>query len=268
MAKPKPGKETPKKKPAKTGDDLPEVFGSEAAYTAFLPLAKAIEADQVIPMRADASLAYHNVASGCAEVLKYEAHIREHLPGVEVGELRSLPHLALAVAFASLKANSEAGMMDARALLVEAQNLRRALLKAAMAAAEAGIFTEKQLAKLKEGRGPIDAAGDCVALAALFTKQAAEIKGKTAVTAAQITRAAELGTELLRRLKTKKARGKAAAGSMSTAEARDRLWTLLSQRHERLWAVGAYIFGHAVDDLAPGLLWRAQRKTKRTPPET
>ena len=31
------------------------------------------------------------------------------------------------------------------------------------------------------------------------------------------------------------------------------LWTLLVARHERLWAVGAYVYGHAVDAHVPPL---------------
>jgi hypothetical protein len=267
MAKPKPSAESPPKKPAKTEDAPPEVFGSEAAYTLFFPAAKELEVAQVIPMRADASLAYHNVAAGCDEVLKYEAHIKAHLPKVNITDLRSLPNLSLAVAFASLKANSERGASDTRPLLVEAHSLRRVLLKSADAAAEAGIFTHKQVARVKKGRGSIDTAGDCVALASMFTKGAAALKGKTAVTTEQVMRAAELGTELLRRLKPKGTRRRADAGTVSATEARDRLWTLLAQRHERLWAVGAYIFGHAVDERVPGLLSRMRRKAKKKPPE-
>jgi hypothetical protein len=216
-------------------------------------------------MRADASLAYHNVAEGCAAVLQHEAHIKEHLPKVDIAELRSVPDLALGVVFASLKANNEGGASDTRALLAEAHDLRRVLLKGADSAAEAGIFTSKEIAKVKQGRGPIDAAGDCVALASLFTRQAAALKGKTAVTKAQVTRAAELGTELLRRLKPKGTRRKPDAGTASAAEERDRLWTLLCQRHERLWAVGAYIFGHELDDHVPGLLSRRRPKAKKKP---
>ena len=43
-------------------------------------------------MRADASLAYHNVAAGAAAVLAYESHLREHLPRVSLAEIRSLRH--------------------------------------------------------------------------------------------------------------------------------------------------------------------------------
>jgi hypothetical protein len=262
MAKPQESEESAPKKPVKSGDEAPEVFGSEAAYARFLPLASAIDADQIIPMRADASLAYHNVASGVAEVMKYEDHLKEHLPKVNLGELHGLPDLALGVAFACLKAIREGGASDTRALLLEANALRRLLLRSAEAAGEAGIFTAQELAKVKEGRGPFDAASDCVALAALFTKHAQALEGKTAVTDGQVEQAAGVGAELLRRLKPKGARRKADAGTMSAAEARDRLWTLLAQRHERLWAVGAYVFGHAVDEMVPGLLARVQRKRK------
>ena len=50
------------------------------------------------------------------------------------------------------------------------------------------------------------------------------------------------------------------ASAMSATEARDRLWTLLCQRHERLWAVGAYVFGYAVAEMVPGLVSPLSRK--------
>lgn len=265
MAKPQESEESAPKKPVKSGDEAPEVLGSEIAYARFLPLASTLDADQIIPMRADASLAYHNVASGFAEVMKYEDHLREHLPKVNLEELHSLPDLALGVAFACLKASREGDAADSRALLMEAHALRRLLLRSVEAAGEAGIFTAQEVAKVKEGRGPVDVASDCVALAALFTRHAEALEGKTAVTEGQVEQAAGVGAELLRRfkpLKSKGARRKADAGTMSAAEARDRLWTLLSHRHERLWAVGAYVFGHAVDEMVPGLLARVPRKRK------
>jgi hypothetical protein len=256
------GEEPARKKPAKSSEESSEVFGSEAAYARFLPIATRLDADEIIPMRADASLAYHNVARGLSEVMEFEDHIKEHLPRVDLGELKSLPDLALGVVFASFKANSEGGESDTRALLVEAHALRRLLVVSAEAAGEAGFFSAKELAKVREGRGSSDMAGACVMLASLFTKHAEALAEKTAVTEEQVERAGEVGAELLRRFKPKGARRKGDAGTVSAAEERDRLWTLLSQRHERLWAVGAYVFGHAVDELVPGLLARAQPRAK------
>src|SRR5512138_1617449 len=114
MTRPKEGEQPSRQKPTKSGE---EVFGSEAAYARFLPIATMLDADEIIPMRADASLAYHNVTRGLSEVMKFEDHIEEHLPKVDLDELKSLPDLALGVVFASFKANLEGGANDTRALL-------------------------------------------------------------------------------------------------------------------------------------------------------
>jgi hypothetical protein len=47
------------------------------------------------------------------------------------------------------------------------------------------------------------------------------------------------------------------------AETRDRLWTLLKQRHEALWRVGAYLFGRAVDERIPALPAGKRKRDKK-----
>src|SRR5437870_1998456 len=64
---------------------------------------------------------------------------------------------------------------DVKELLARAHRLRALLLKSADALAVAGMIPAAQVAKIREGRGSIDTAGDCVALAALFQKKAAAV---------------------------------------------------------------------------------------------
>ncbi|HLL83236.1 MAG TPA: hypothetical protein VK420_11315, partial [Longimicrobium sp.] len=40
---------------------------------------------------------------------------------------------------------------------------------------------------------------------------------------------------------------------LKALDARDRLWTLLKQRHDVLWRCGAWLYGRAVDDRVPPL---------------
>jgi hypothetical protein len=229
----------------------PEVEGSGAAYARFYPAAQAIEGEAVIPMRADASLAYHNVAAGVAAVMEYAGHVEEHLPQVDLREIRSLPDLASAVAFAARQVPRDE---ELRPLLAEAYALRRKLLAAALALAEEGVFTAREVAKVKPRRGAFDVAADCAALGAMFEKKAGDVEGQAPVTAEQWGRASELGCVLKAMLKPKGSKRAAAKGEPNAAEALDRLWTLLVERHERLWAIGAYVFGHAVDEHVPALL--------------
>ena len=227
-----------------TNDDLP-------AAARFLREARAIDADDILPLRADPSVAERNVSAGVAAVLVHEAHVAEHLAAVDLGELRSLPDLARCVVGAARDAGAEEG--EARQLLGEAHALRRTLRAAAQALGEAGVITPRELAKLGRERGAVDVVGECSALAALFERRAADVAGKTPLGDDEVARAAEVGAALRALLKPKAAARKPGPDGLSPAEARDRLWTLLVLRHERLWAVGAYIYGHAVDDHVPPL---------------
>ena len=122
-----------------------------------------------------------------------------------------------------------------------------------MALVEAGILSPRDLAKLSSGRGAADVGGDCAVLAALFQRKAEDAEGKAAVGEEEINRAAEVAAALKAHWKPKAAAKKPGPDGMSPVEARDRLWSLLVIRHERLWAVGAYVYGHAVDTQVPAL---------------
>jgi len=224
---------------------------SPAAQSRFLREARAFDASEIVPLRADPILAEKNVSAGVAAIFVYANHLAEHLPSVDLGELRSLPELARDIVAA---ARAAGGCEDEeRELLREADELRRTLRSAALALGEAGVLTARDMAKLGSGRGAVDVGAECTALAALFRRKADDVEGKTAVEAEQLDRATEVGTALRTLMRPKGAAKKPGPDGLSPVEARDRLWTLLVMRHERLWAVGAYVFGHAVDEHVPAL---------------
>jgi len=253
---------TKSEKAKSEGDAVPEVIGSEAAFQRFLPEAQRIGAKEIKPLRASAALVYHNVKAGTDAVMVHAGHLKAHLPQVDLRELAELPQVALALAFAALLAEREVeGSHELKEKLSEAASLRTLLLASSRALAAAGVFSDKEVAKIDRARGPIDTASDCMALGAMFTKHAAEVKGKSPVTSKQAARASELGAELKTRLKAKGVKKMKGGGIvMSAGEARDRLYTLLAERHERLWAVGAYLFGYAVDEHVPALLAPMQKR--------
>lgn len=102
-------------------------------------------------------------------------------------------------------------------------------------------------------------------LAALFGKEAAALRGKSPVTAAQIKETADIGTQLLTLLKPSRTRRIKAGPSTATSD-RDRLWTLVLARHDALWRAGAYLFGRDVDEKVPLLQARRVRSLKKAPP--
>ncbi|MDO9022157.1 MAG: hypothetical protein Q8S73_32315 [Deltaproteobacteria bacterium] len=215
--------------------DVPVVDGSQAAYDTFLPDALQIPAAEVRPFRYDASLAYHNVTRGLVALQPHIATLRAELPRTDADALADLPDLALAVLFAADQVDRGADRSDGNTarLLKRAFASRTLLLDAATALAGKGLLPKRAVAKIREGRGNIDAASDCVALVALFQKHAANVKGRHALSRSDLADASEVGNALLKILKPKRARTRSTATSVANAaDHRDRLWTLLVQRFE------------------------------------
>lgn len=256
MAKAHATTKTTKHAGSKTGsakpDDVANVSGSQADYDAFIPAARKLIAAEIIPMRADPQLALHNVQIGVASVLAERTRVSKLLE-TDVEGLSSLPQIALAVVFASTQLTPVGATVGLAQSVARGAALRALLLKTADALVLAELFPKAEVDKIRAGHGKLDAARDLVALTSLFAKHGAKVRGKHAVTAAQLKEASEVGTGLLKILKPGRARRTANGPAVGTDE-RDRLWTLLVQGHDRLWRVGAYLFGrNAVDAQVPSL---------------
>jgi hypothetical protein len=231
---------------------LPSPLSPPGATRAdFLRDALALEAVEIVPMHGDPALAEKNVAAGVASVLAYDAHVAQHLPQVDLRELRSLPDLARVVVEATREADE--GHEETQALVEEGLSLRRRLRAAATALVVSEVLAPRDLAKLGNDRGSVDVGAECAALASLFQRRAEDIAGASPCSEADVSRAAEIGSALRARWKPTGAGRKAGADGLRPVDARDRLWTLLVLRHERLWAVGAYVYGHVVDEHVPAL---------------
>lgn len=232
--------------------DADAIAGTQADYDMFIHDALALGDKEVVPYRADASLAYHNVIIGLKSLLAREAEAKK-LPDTNLERVKQLPSQCLAVAFAAGRVNDRPSG-ELRPKLARAAVLRRSLLRAADSLADAGLFRAKDVAAIHANTGKIDMANDCVALAALFTKNAAAIKGKTAITAAEVKEAGALGRDLLAVLKPSTAKRTRSAEAASEANARDRLWTLVTQGYDQLWRACAYLYGRdAIDTHVPAL---------------
>ncbi|HEY6463517.1 MAG TPA: hypothetical protein VIY73_25290 [Polyangiaceae bacterium] len=243
----------------------PPVAGSQDAYDTYLPSATALAASAVVPFRTDASLAYHNVSTGVASLLARQADA-EGLPGIDVASLSALPDQCLALAYAAgLALQANGGSNGAVAtLFAQASALRRKLFNGADALVDAGLLPATNVAALHAGKGKLDAANDLVGLAGLFTKNAAAIRGKTAVTAAEVAQAAQLGSQLQAMLAPKGAKKQRSADAASAADVRDRMWTLVKQGHDALWRACAYLYGpEEIDARVPPLQSHAATTSNR-----
>lgn len=264
--KPATTKKTASTAPKKPPTPIAPVSGSQDAYDTFLPAAQGLDARDVLVCRADPSLAFHNVDVGVASLLAEKARIAKELPTVDAAQLAALPSLALAVAFAAGQVDRSRQANESLANeLAEAHPLRRKLLTAAIALGEAGIVPAAEVAKIQKGVGHIDAASDLVALASLFARNAKAVAGKSPIAAADVKRADALGSGLLATLKPSTAKKGNVRPGAEAADVRDRLWTLLVQRHDVARRAGAWLFGLSVAEASvPPLLSHVAAPKKKT----
>lgn len=229
------------------------------AFHRFLDPAQALPEEQVRPMRADAQLVYQNVVLGVRAVLPYEQALRADLPSVDWNVLRELPQLALAVSFAA--AQSSRRRRGTMPVLRRAERLRRLLLTAAEMLVLSGDILSRDVDKIRRGNGPLDTANDCLDLAALFRRHESA-RRRTVITDALLAETEAVGQQLLGRLTrgTEYAKALGLRAVEPTLSLRDRLFTLLGQRHRELRRVGMWLFMERVDEHVPALLSRAMRE--------
>lgn len=242
--------------------------GTEAAFERYLPLAKALADSALVPYRLDPILALHNVQVAIAALTPHRDLLRRALPLLDVSALFDVPALAQAVVFAATQvAGKGRSLGETQKLLTEASQLRALLLGTAEMLALSGIFKAAAVDKIRAGRGAIDLASDCVELAALYGKSPDSMKVQRLVQRAQLTRASELGTELLTRLRPGAARTgePVRAGAPATTD-RDRLASLLAQRYKDVRRAGYYLWLDACDDHVPSLQARKLPRSKKKPP--
>lgn len=228
--------------------------GSESFYNQFLPLARKLAPDRLRRFSVDASLAHHNIVKGVQAVMPKRAEVERQLPHEDLDALFELPDISRGLLHIGARVATRDDDGRLRADLVEARALRRLLLTTADALAQAGVFKATVVAEIRKGNGAINTANDCVALADMFNRDPKAL-AKTALTGAQIARAAALGGSLQTRLKPGRAKGrKPLTEEMKRKrDERDRFWTLIEQRYERLWSIGALLFGYAVGEHVPSL---------------
>jgi hypothetical protein len=237
---------------------------ARAAFDRFLPAAMHLPKSGLVGFRGDPEVALGNVKIGVASVLAEQARVKNELPAVNISDVASMPELALALSYANLQASvpQKSGGEIVREIRA-AQALRHTLLSIADGLAAAGLVPKREVDAIRAGQGSIDTAKDCVALGDLFERHGKAIAGKHAATAQMLNGARRVGAYLLENLKPAQARKTLGKANAAEIEARDRLWTLLVQRHDVLRRIGFWLWGAEIDAHVPALLrQRAPSKGK------
>ncbi len=240
-------------------------YSPEQAYEHFLTVAR-YEPEAVVPFRADAHLVQHNALVGLEAVLQQTARVEAELPTVKMQDILDIRPLTHAVVHAAARVNRTPEASQLSDLLPRAYGLRRKMMLSLRALSEAGLIPEREVKLIEKGKGKVDAAGDLPQAAALFRRHAATIRGKHPVSEEELKEADRVGAQLLELLRPGGARtGTPASQEVeASVDARDRLWTLLEERHDLMWRVGAWLFGNEVERKVPPL---QSRKVTRGAPQ-
>lgn len=237
--------------------------GSEA-YKQILPLAQAALGGATAPTYGQApALAYQNILTG-VKALTPHRQVLAALPApFDLAALDALPAVAMATAHAASKVDfASPGVI--RKLQETAGGLREVMLSSAVTLMKAGVLPAPEVRHIMKGRGPTDQAQDCVDLAALFTKYASEVAGKTPVTGAQVDEARKVGNQLLQLLKPSHAPRQSTAERNADVAARDALGAYLVAQHRGQMRRAAYwIWGDDFEDHVPALHSRARAPQKK-----
>lgn len=238
------------------------------AFDNHIDAARALPANQVLPYRLDPDLAIVNVTTGMQVIAAHAVDIPVHLPQLNLAHLQSLDELARAVQFAALRVENEVPEESLiKAKLGQANEIRSQLLSVAKGLAANGFIPQSDVDVIIAGRGLRDRAKDCVALAELFNKYEQAIAGKHPITPAQIAEAYEVGSFLTTHLRPVNAPASPAAGPSAIVDDRNRLATLLVQRHARLQVVAHYFYDTDWDERVPALNSRSVKRKAKTESE-
>jgi hypothetical protein len=242
-------------------------------FAHYLPAAQKIATNDVRTMRREPSLVTGNAARGVTAVLARIEQVQADLPKIDIAAIHSHRELAAALTYACTQVERFAPTQSTvKALLAEARELRTLFLASADTLVLAGIFPAAAVAQIRKGKGPIDTAMDCIALAALFTKYGTATTGKVPVTAADVAHTDDVGTRLSLMLRNAGVKKTADADMLAAIDNRDRIWTIFETSwRDNIWRAGAWLFGPEVEAYVPLLQSRTLGRRSAhgtTPPAT
>jgi hypothetical protein len=232
-----------------------------------------IREEAVQPCRADVWVTHANIQQGITSVfgapedparkdnIKAIKSALPELPIRKVLELPDLSHVLMLVA-GRVAPPASTGEIDAQLAVV--RDLREPVLMTAEVLALKGILSKEVVARIRSGSGKYDMASDGVALYTLFTADAGKLKGLHPFTDEELERMRAASQWLLDRLTPSGARPKTPPKKSEAEVMRDRLWTLVLERHGDLRVMGYYKFRDAFEKFTPKLQSRvAARRGER-----
>jgi hypothetical protein len=215
-----------------------------AAFEHFLPLATARVKEGRLPARGarDVAVLRANVERGTRAVLGAKEAILAKQPTADFVAIEELLGLVAALDYAAGRVPVPLADGEVPAALAELRPLRLLGLGQLDVLAGLGLIPADRVAKIREGRGNVDAARDGVAIPGLFAEFEKEIGGKHPFTAEHFDTMSRLGNQLIRALLPQ---GAKAVKEAPAAEAllRDAFYGEVLERYESARELAVVAFG-------------------------
>ncbi|MEO7328480.1 MAG: hypothetical protein ABI193_07880 [Minicystis sp.] len=244
---------SPAKKPGKAAQPF-LTTDRETAFAHFSALVQATPPEVVEAWHYDAEILRVN-ADRCLEALRpHLPAIAKKMPYIDLDEVREIPSLALALAFADTRVFTPASAQQIKEAQLRQRPKRRLALAQLTILKDMNLIADtSKVDAIVPGRGAIDEAQDGVACVAVFGENAAKIAGKHPFDEAWLASLAEDSNWLLTQLKPKGAKMDK-MGKSADALVRDQLYTELVRRYGQAKKVAVEIWGwKGVDAQFPAL---------------
>jgi hypothetical protein len=187
-----------------------------------------VDASQFAPMNTDVVVAASTVLGHIQRILEHRDAIVD-LKGFEARNVDNLSDYAKATWITYVGNQPASSSKEEANVAAEVARLRAKFLVWATAHGADGVFDSAAIAKIRDGSGYRDAAGDLVALVLLFREHEEEVKDKTGITAEDLARGAQLGAAAFAML-SRRENPLAPAQADDALRAR-RAWTLLDRAY-------------------------------------
>lgn len=180
----------------------------ESAFKHFAPLVAGIPEDSLEPWHYDAEIVRVNTQRCLTALDPFLDATAQKMGNVDVAEIRELPELGLALAFADARVFLPASAQQIKAVQARQRPKRKLAILQLTVLSEMGLLVDPTKAEaILPGRGAIDEAQDGVAGVAVFHANAAKIAGKHPFDDVWLAGLAEDSNWLLEQLKVTGASG-------------------------------------------------------------
>jgi hypothetical protein len=244
---------------------LQDLEDAEKAYERVKPELEALTADDLAAMNVDLVSAT-SIALGVSERIVSHRERMASLPEFDVRHVDKLVDYAKAAWYVYVTNLPAPEPAEGPQLLNEVVELRAKMLMWAAPLVGAGKLDAAAIARIKEGSGNKDAAGDLVALVGLYRARWEDVKSICGVTEQDLTRGAEIGPAVFAMI----SRREFQTSSISDGSLRvRRAWTLLDRAYSQCRRALSFLRFEEedADTLAPSLRRNQGRPqpTERTP---